>query len=141
MEPRVIKGQSFHFAKFLECSCRVYQKEHNDHNADDSQEPQNGARSLPIEEMSIHSQGGKNKSNKTSVFSKKSSVRRVLNLELKALKVQEEQKSRLEKLRREAEQKERADLQEDLARKARITEKEIERPNVSGNRGSSFRSI
>ena len=28
------------------------QKEHDDHNADDSQEPQNVARSLPIEEMS-----------------------------------------------------------------------------------------
>ena len=49
------------------------QKEHNDHNADDNQEPQIGARSLPIEEMSIHLQGGKNKSNKTSMFSKKSS--------------------------------------------------------------------
>ena len=30
------------------------QKEHDGHNADDSQEPRNGARSLPIEELSIH---------------------------------------------------------------------------------------
>ena len=55
------------------------QKRHDGHNSDDSQEPQIGARSLPIEEMSIHAQGGKNKSNKTSVFSKTSSVGRVLD--------------------------------------------------------------
>ena len=61
------------------------QKEHHGHNADDSQEPQNGTRVLPIEEMSIHSQGGKNKSNKTSVISITSSARRVMQLELKTL--------------------------------------------------------
>ena len=44
------------------------QKEHDGNNADDSQEPQNGSRSLPIEEISKHLQGGKHKSNKTSVI-------------------------------------------------------------------------
>ena len=76
------------------------------------------ARSLPIEKMSLHSQGGKNKSNKTSVISKTSSVRRILDLEIKALKQQEELQARLTELK----QKEIADLQEELARKARIAE-------------------
>ena len=58
------------------------------HNKDDSQEPRNGLRSQPIEELSIHSQGDKTKSNKTSVFSKTSSVSRVLDFELNALKEQ-----------------------------------------------------
>ena len=52
-----------------------------------------------------------------------SSVRRVIDLELNALKEQEELQSRLEKLRRDAEQIEIADLQEKLARKAKIVEK------------------
>ena len=113
------------------------QKAHDGHNADDSQEPRNGARSLPIEELSIHSRGDKAKSNKTSVFSKTSSVRRILDLEIKALKEQEELQARLTELK----QKEIADLQEELARKARIAEKEIERAKVSSSCGSSFRSI
>ena len=65
------------------------QREHDGHNADDSQEPRNGARSLPIEELSIHSRNERAKSNKTSVFSKTSNVRRILDLEIKALKEQE----------------------------------------------------
>ena len=73
--------------------------------------------------------------------SKTSSARRVLDLELNALKEQEELQSRLEKLRRNAEQNEIADLQEKLARKAKIAEKEIERTKVSSSCGSSFRSI
>ena len=113
------------------------QKEHDGHNADDSQEPRNGARSLPIEALSIHSRGDKAKSYKTSVFSKTSSVRRILDLEIKALKEQEELQARLTELK----QKEIADLQEELARKARIAEKEIERAKVSSSCGSSFRSI
>ena len=118
------------------------QKGHNDgHNADDRQEPRNRARSLQIEELSIHSHGDRTKSNKTSVMSKSSSARRVIDLELNALKEQEELQSRLEKLRRNAEQNEIADLQEKLARKAKITEKEIERARVSSSCGSSFRSI
>ena len=117
------------------------QNEDNGHNADDSQERNKCARSLPIEELSIHSRSKRTKSNKTSVISKSSSARRVLNLELNALKEQEEMQSRLEKLRRNAEQNEIADLQEKLARKAKIVEKEIERTKVSSICGSSFRSI
>ena len=66
------------------------QKEHDGHNADDSQEPRNGARSLPIEELSIHSRSERAESNKTSVISKTSSARRILDLEIKALKEQGE---------------------------------------------------
>ena len=117
------------------------QKEDNGHNADDSQERNKCARSLPIEELSIHSRSERAKSNKTSVISKTSSARRVLDLELNALKEQEELQSRLEKLRRNAEQNEIADLQEKLARKAKIAEKEIEMAKVPSSCGSSFRSI
>ena len=87
--------------------------------------------------MSIDSQGDKTKSIKTSVFSRTSKVRRILDLEIKALKEQEELQARLTELK----QKEIADLQEELARKARITEKEIERAKVSSSRGSSLRSM
>ena len=118
------------------------QKRHDDgHNADDRQEPRNGASSLPIDELSIHSRSKRTKSNKTSVISKTSSARRVLDLELNALKEQEELQSRLEKLRRNAEQNEIANLQEKLARKAKIAEKEIEMAKVPSSCGSSFRSI
>ena len=79
----------------------------------------------------------KSKSNKTSVFSKPSSVRRILDLEIKPLKEQEELQARLMELK----QKEIADLQEELARKARIAEKEIERAKVSSSRDSSYRSM
>ena len=113
------------------------QKENDGHIADDSQEPRNRARSLQIEEMSIDSQGDKTKSNKTSLISETSSARRVLHLELKALKEKEELQARLTQLK----QKEIADLQEELARKAKIAEKEIEMVKVSSSCGSSFRSI
>ena len=104
-------------------------------NADDIQKPRNEASSQPIEEMSIHSRG-----DKTSVFSKTSSGRRSFDLEIKALREQELQ-TRLEKLRREAKEIEIADIQEELARKARKAEKEVERAKVSSSCGSSFRSI
>ena len=119
------------------------QKKHDGHNAEDSQEPRNGARSLPIEELSIHSRSERAKSNKTSVISKTSSARRVLHLELKALKEQEELQSRLEKLGRETKQKEMeiADLQGEVARKARIAEKEIKLAKFSSSCGTSLRSI
>ena len=42
------------------------QKEHNGHSVDGSQDPRNRCRSLPIEELSIHSQGDKIKTNNTS---------------------------------------------------------------------------
>ena len=117
------------------------QNEDNGYNADDSQQRNKCARSLPIEELSIHSRSKRTKSNKTSVISKTSNARRVLDLELNALKEQEELQSRLEKLRRNAEQNEIADLQEKLARKAKIAEKEIEMAKVPSSCGSSFRSI
>ena len=44
------------------------QRDDSGHNADESQEPQNGARSLPIEELSVHSRSKRTKSNKTSDF-------------------------------------------------------------------------
>ena len=91
----------------------------------------------------MHSRSDKTKSNKTSVISKTSSARRVLHLELKALKEQEELQSRLEKLGRETKQKEMeiADLQGEVARKARIAEKEIELAKFSSSCGTSLRSI
>ena len=117
------------------------QKELDGHSADDRQDPRKRDRSLQIEELSIHSRSERAKSNKTSVISKSSSARRVIGLELNALKEQEELQSRLEKLRRDAEQNEIADLQEKLDRKAKIAEKEIEKAKVSSSCGSSFRSI
>ena len=54
-------------------------KEHDGHNVDDSHEPR--ARSLPIEEKSIHSRSERAKSNKTSVISKTSSARRVMHFD------------------------------------------------------------
>ena len=82
------------------------QKELDGHNADDGQEREKGTRSLPIEELSIHSRSKRTKSNKTSVISKTSSARRVLDLEIKALKEQEELQARLTELK----QKEIAEL-------------------------------
>ena len=124
------------------------QKEDNGQNADDAQEREKGTRSLPIEELSIHSRSKRTKSNKTSVISKTSSARRVLDLEIKALKEQEELQTRLEKLRREANevkiaslQDEMVSLQEEMARKAKIAEKELQMAQVSSSDGSSFRSI
>ena len=124
------------------------QKEDNGQNADDAQEREKGTRSLPIEELSIHSRSKRTKSNKTSVISKTSSARRVLDLEIKALKEQEEFQTRLEKLRREANevkiaslQDEMVSLQEEMARKAKIAEKELQMAQVSSSDGSSFRSI
>ena len=114
------------------------QKGHDDgHIADDRREPRNRARSLQLEEMSIDSQGDKTKSNKTSVISKTSSARRVLHLELKALKEKEELQARLTQLK----QMEIADLQEELVRKAKIAEKEIQIAQASSSCGSSLRSI
>ena len=68
----------------------VEQKELDGHSADDRQDARKKARSLQTEELSIHSRSERAKSNKTSVISKASSARRVLHLELEALKEQEE---------------------------------------------------
>ena len=91
------------------------QKELDGHSVDDRQDPRKRARSLQIEELSIHSQGDKTKSNKTSVISKTSSARRVMHLELKALKEHEELQKRLEKLEREAKQLEREAKEKEIA--------------------------
>ena len=103
---------------------------------------------LQIEELSIHSQDDKTRSNKAPVISKTSSARRVFHLERKALKEHKEMQTRLEKLEREAKELEReireneiADLQEEVARKARTVGKEIEMAKVSSSWGSSLRSI
>ena len=97
------------------------QKELDGHSADDRQDPRKRARSVQIEELSIHSQGDKTKSDKTSVISKTSSARRLLQLELKAIKEQEELQARLTQLK----QIELADLQEELVRKPKIAEKKV----------------
>ena len=119
------------------------QKELDGRSADDRKDPRKRARSLQIEELSIHSQGDKTKSNKTSVISKTSSARRVMHLELKTLKEHEELQKRLEKLEREARQKEMeiTDLQGEVARKARIAEKELELAKFSGSCGTSLRNF
>ena len=96
------------------------QKELDGQSADDRQDPRKRARSQQFEEMSIHSQGDKTKSNETSVISKTSSARRVMHLELKTLKKHEELQKRLEKQEREAKQLERSEREGDsrLARRS-----------------------
>ena len=64
-----------------------------------------------------------------------------MHLELKALKEHEELQKRLEELEQEAIQMETADLQEELVRKAKIAEKEIQIAQASSSCGSSLRSI
>ena len=75
------------------------------------------------------------------MISKSSLARRVLYLKVKAQKEQEELQTRLEKLKLEAIQMEIADLHEQLARKARIAEKEREIAEVSSSQGTSFPSV
>ena len=86
--------------------------------------------SFQIEELCKRSQLVETRSNGSSVISKTSSARRVQVLKIKAFKEQEKIQNRLEKLKLEAKQLERAekekeiaDLHEQLARKARIAEK------------------
>ena len=96
---------------------------------------------LEIEELGKHPQLVETRSNRSSVISKTSSARRVLYLKVKAQKEQEELQTRLEKLKHEAIQIEIADLHEQLARKARIAEKEREVAEVSSSQGTSFPSV
>ena len=77
-----------------------------------------------------------------SVISKTSGAKRVMHLDLKALKEHEELQQRLEKLEREAKQLEREAkekeipyLQEEVARRAKIAENEIEMAEVSSSCG------
>ena len=108
---------------------------------DEDQEPESGAIFLPIEEMDISSPSGKTKSNRNSVISKTSSVRRVLRLELKSLKEQKELHRCSEELKRKGKQSEIADLQEEETRKTRMTEKKLEFAKASSSRETSFRNL
>ena len=57
------------------------------------------------------------------------------------MKEQEEMQVRLEKLRREVKESEKAAFQEELARKARIAEIERQIAKVSNSCGSSLRNV
>ena len=96
---------------------------------------------MEIEELGKHPKLVETRSNRSSVISKSSIDRRVLYLKVKAQKEQEELQTRLEKLKREAIEMEIADLHEQLARKARIAEKEREIAGVSSSQGTSFPSV
>ena len=108
---------------------------------DDKLDEKEAVVSIILEELGKHSQLVESRSNNTSVISKTSSARRVLCLKVKALKKQKEQQATLEKLKHEAIQREIADLYEEIARRARIPEKETELAKVSRSCGTSFQSV
>ena len=112
-----------------------------DQKSDEVQGQRSETGQLELEELGKHPQLVETRSNRSSVISKSSSARRVLYLKVKAQKEQEELQTRLEKLKREAIQMEIADLHEQLARKARIAEKEREIAEVSSSQGTSFPSV
>ena len=112
-----------------------------DQKSDEVQGQRSETGQLEIEELGKHPKLVETGSNRSSVISKSSIARRVLYLKVKAQKEQEELQTRLEKLKREAIQMEIADLHEQLARKARIAEKEREIEEASSRQGSSVRSV
>ena len=112
-----------------------------DQKSDEVQGQRSETGQLEIEELGKHPKLVETRSNRSSVISKSSIARRVLYLKVKAQKQQEELQTRLEKLKREAIQMEIADLHEQLARKARIAEKEREIEEASSRQGSSVRSV
>ena len=112
-----------------------------DQKSDEVQGQKSETGQLEIEELGKHPKLVETRSNRSSVISKSSIDRRVLYLKVKAQKEQEELQTRLEKLKREAIQMEIADLHEQLARKARIAEKEREIAGVSSSQGTSFPSV
>ena len=119
-----------------------------DQKPDDFQDKRSEPGSLQLEEMGKHSQLVETRSKRCSVVSTTSSARPVLCWKVKALKGQEELQARLAKLEREAKQLEQeaketeiADLHEQLARKARIAEKEREIAKASSSQGTSVGSI
>ena len=112
-----------------------------DQKSDDVQVQRSETGQLEIEELGKPPKLVETRSNRSSVISKSSSARRFLYLKVKALKEQEELQTRLEKLKREAIQMEIADLHEQLARKARIAEKEREIAEESSSQGTSFPSV
>ena len=112
-----------------------------DQKSDEVQGQRSETGQLEIEELGKHPKLVETGSNRSSVISKSSIARRVLYLKVKAQKEQEELQTRLEKLKRKAIQMEIADLQEQLARKARIAEKEREIEEASSRQGTSFPSV
>ena len=112
-----------------------------DQKSDEVQGQRSETGQLEIEELGKHPKLVETRSNRSLVISKSSLARRVLYLKVKAQKEQEELQTRLEKLKREAIQIEIADLHEQLARKARIAEKEREIAEVSSSQGTSFPSV
>ena len=112
-----------------------------DQKSDEVQGQRSETGQLEIEELGKHPKLVETRSNRSSVISKSSIARRVLYLKVKAQKEQEELQTRLEELKREAIQMEIADLHEQLARKARIAEKEREIEEASSRQGSSVRSV
>ena len=112
-----------------------------DQKSDEVQGQRSETGQLEIEELGKHPKLVETRSNRSLVISKSSLARRVLYLKVKAQKEQEELQTRLEKLKREAIQMEIADLHEQLARKARIAEKEREIAEVSSSQGTSFPSV
>ena len=112
-----------------------------DQKSDEVQGQRSETAQLEIEELGKHPKLVETRSNRSSVISKSSIARRVLYLKVKAQKEQEELQTRLEKLKREAIQMEIADLHEQLARKARIAEKEREIAEVWSSQGTSFPSV
>ena len=112
-----------------------------DQKSDEVQGQRSETGQLEIEELGKHPKLVETRSNRSSVILKSSIDRRVLYLKVKAQKEQEELQIRLEKLKREAIQMEIADLHEQLARKARIAEKEREIAEVSSSQGTSFPSV
>ena len=113
----------------------------DDQKSDEVQGQRSETGQLEIEELGKHPKLVETRSNRSSVILKSSIARRVLHLKVKAQKEQEELQTRLEKLKREAIQMEIADLHEQLARKARIAEKEREIAEVSSSQGTSFPSV
>ena len=112
-----------------------------DQKSDEVQGQRSETGQLEIEELGKHPKLVETRSNRSLVISKSSLARRVLYLKVKAQKEQEELQTRLEKLKREAKQMEIADLHEQLARKARIAEKEREIAEVWSSQGTSFPSV
>ena len=112
-----------------------------DQKSDEVQGQRSETGQLEIEELGKHPKLVETRSNRSLVISKSSLARRVLYLKVKAQKEQEELQTRLEKLKREAIQMEIAGLHEQLARKARIAEKEREIAEVSSSQGTSFPSV
>ena len=109
--------------------------------SNESQDQRSKPGSLQIEKLGKRSELVETRSNGSSVISKTPSARRVLYLKVKALKGQEELQTRIEKLKREAKEIEKAAFQEALARKARIAEIERQIAKVSNSCESSLRSI